>query len=739
MTYKLSLCGEWDWSILGGKPEKITVPSSYICVGTANFEKTVDINIQENKSFYLCFDGVSYTGKAWINGIFLGDMLPFVPYKFDITAYIKESNIIKAEITDFTAGYGPSGSHGGWEDYGGISRDVYIEITDEVSIQDYQLVAEYNDDLSMAECMLKVEVLSHKEQNAELLLELSLCGNKIKICKQVTLVNGLNTFELDFNIQNPILWSPQQPNLYDLTLSVISADVTDKIERKQGFKCFKIAGERLYLNNEELFLYGICRHEMWGDQGFTLTKEQIEQDLCMIKETGANFVRLVHYPHSKITIELCDKIGLLCTEEPGLWWSDLTDSNVTRCACEVMKKTVIRDRNNVSVMAWLLFNECVIEGAAEYLRSGRAICKALDRRPVAAASCLSPTQAKELFDQTEMDFYTAHPYSYEPYRLIENVNILKGKPLVLTEWGGHCFKNNANHIKWFKRTLAKYANNPENRTSLCGVSWWEWSDVFQFSRGIPGCEEGVLTESLVDMNRNKLQMYDVMKEFFSVISRETSMDHYKCEIIDTGLKKNVLPSYAVDLDDIKADESQKSAWVYALDNLPYYTKRSYGDAKGPVIKEKIDEIAGFKTNISGRPLILAGVTKSVEIPVDRNADEIVFFGNSSFYLGYPAVGKFGDTAAKYIINFENGTSETVDLRNGITIASASTISRASRINPVAANVEKFLKLTMDIDFECYQFNLLIHSFSQAQSIKSITFETMTDDSFPLLYGITIIN
>ena len=103
------------------------------------------------------------------------------------------------------------------------------------------------------------------------------------------------------------------------------------------------------------------------------------------------------------------------------------------------------------------------------------------------------------------------------------------------------------------------------------------------------------------------------------------------------------------------------------------------------------------------------------------------------------MGKFGDTAAKYIINFENGTSETVDLRNGITIASASTISRASRINPVAANVEKFLKLTMDIDFECYQFNLLIHSFSQAQSIKSITFETMTDDSFPLLYGITIIN
>lgn len=62
---------------------------------------------------------------------------------------------------------------------------------------------------------------------------------------------------------------------------------------------------------------------------------------------GANFVRLVHYPHHKAIIGIADSIGLMVSEEPGLWWSDLNDDKVIQPALEVMRYTVLRDRNNL--------------------------------------------------------------------------------------------------------------------------------------------------------------------------------------------------------------------------------------------------------------------------------------------------------------------------------------------------------------------------------------------------------
>ncbi len=446
-------------------------------------------------------------------------MLPYVPYRFDVSDCARDGlNRIRVEVEDITADYGPTG---GWEDYGGITRDVYLEVCDAVRIADVQWLCTLNDSYTAARCGLNVS-LDGPASGEELRLSatLSLNGQRGVSQRAECERRRAEPAAFHFDVDHPLLWSPDSPALYDV-------EVTPRRERhprprsrlRVGFRELKAAGSRLLLNGQDIFLKGVARHEMWGDgQGFTLTPAQIEHDLRLIKNLGANFVRLVHYPHSRLTIELCDRLGLMVTEEPGLWWSDLADEATTSKALQIMEKTILRDRNSPSVAAWLLYNECASAGALDYLTRGKALCNRLDPgRLVSAANCLDPAEAKPLFDQAGMDFYTFHPYAYEPNLMIQGLEAFRGKPCVFTEWGGYLFMDNPNLMRWFKQVIAEYAHNRDPKPNLAGMAWWQFQDVFQFSRGLPGCVDGTLTDGLVDKDRNKKPMYGVMADYFAAV------------------------------------------------------------------------------------------------------------------------------------------------------------------------------------------------------------------------------
>jgi len=109
-----------------------------------------------------------------------------------------------------------------------------------------------------------------------------------------------------------------------------------------------------------------------------------------------NFIRLVHYPHSRYTIEYAAKIGLMVSEEPGLWWHRMADPFVKKCALEIMRRTVLRDRSNPAVVAWLFFNECPLGGAMDYLRRGYAMCRSrIDATAVHAPRVARITQDRD--------------------------------------------------------------------------------------------------------------------------------------------------------------------------------------------------------------------------------------------------------------------------------------------------------------------------------------------------------
>ncbi len=372
----LSLNGSWDWRLPHGPRTVRTVPSCYRCVGEAVFERTFELTLAGHERAFLCFEGISYTGRVSLNGHDFGQMLPYVRYRFEITGLLGTGgNRLSVTVKDITADYGPTG---GWEDYGGISRDVFIDVRDRVFVDDVQWLTALRP--GGASCTLNVWLdFTHPgtppdpgtpaasgAREAMVTATLSRNGASLYGRSDVVRLDGAAaSHSFRFELAHPELWSPEAPALYDLEVSLEAGHLRDRVRRAVGIRDIRTEGSRFLLNGKEVFLKGVARHEMWGDEaGFSLTDAQIEEDLLLIRKMGANFVRLVHYPHSARTIKAADRIGLMVSEEPGLWWSDMGNAAMTDKALEIMRRTVLRDRNSPSVIAWLFFNECVLDKRA---------------------------------------------------------------------------------------------------------------------------------------------------------------------------------------------------------------------------------------------------------------------------------------------------------------------------------------------------------------------------------------
>lgn len=738
MIDSISLDGFWDWQAPGGAWQRRWVPSSYHCVGTARYRTQAALRLAPGKRAFLCFDGIAYQGRAWFNGTALGDMLPYVPYRFEVTGCARDgANQVEVEVCDIAAGYGPTG---GWEDYGGITRSVRLEVSDPVRIDDLHWQAAFDDGYTAARCRLDVALdAGGTAGEARLAMTLALNGRPVYRGEQAAdLAAGPAAFE--FRVENPLLWSPDSPVLYDIEVVLEAGGFRDTRAQRAGFREFKAVGSRFVLNGKETFLKGVARHEMWGEhQGFTLSRAQIERDIRLIKGMGGNFVRLVHYPHSRATLELCDELGVMATEEPGLWWSNLADPAMATNALAVLERTILRDRNSPSLVAWLLFNECKFDGADDYLSRGRALCNRLDPgKLVSAANCLDPAEAKALFDRTGMDFYTFHPYAYEPHLMIQGLEALQGKPCVFTEWGGWLIMGNPNLQRWFGRTIVEYAHNRAPRPNLAGMAWWQFQDVFQFSRGLPGCVDGTLTDGLVDKERNKKPMYDVMADYFAAIDTPRQPE-YRLEVSGqpiTGDESGI--TAAVDLSPYQDSAGQKAAWDSALSELRVFQAGDPAPIRrqtGPILLHPVENVGGLRTRLLGRPLILSAGCRRLDIACGFAARKVYFLGQTTFYDGYPVRGRLGEVIARYTLRYRDGRRTDVDLRNGYEMVSASMIHRTSRIDPAAAHTRRALVLHLEEDWEVYQVGCLEVETAGA-TIDAIEFTSLSDDFCPLLYGIS---
>ena len=397
---RVQLNGEWEMRINGATIDVIHVPSSLHPKGFYTLARHFVLpRLAHGERAFIHFDAITYCGRLALNGKPSGIMGPYIPYEFEFTPSAAEGeNEVEVEIADVAPWPDGTGKdelaialNGFWEGYGGIIRDVWAEIRPASFIENVRLAYLLSTGYGKLNLQPRVFVSSTEAGNAAVEVVLKQHDAEVGRSRQTArLKPGMNELELEFAVNHPALWSPEQPNLYELEAHLKSASSEDQWSCRTGFRDIRAQGREFRLNGKRLVLNGVARHDMWKEQGFTLTPQQREQDMRMIKMLGANFVRQVHYPHDRRMVELADELGLLISEEPGYLGLDfrtMPRSEIER-AYRILEATIRRDWNSPSVIAWLLANECTL--TTEYLKEGKERCNRLDpiRRLVSAANSM---------------------------------------------------------------------------------------------------------------------------------------------------------------------------------------------------------------------------------------------------------------------------------------------------------------------------------------------------------------
>jgi len=333
----------------------------------------------------LRFEGANYRTRVWLNGVLLGENPDgFLPFEFPVHAHLRTGapNVLAVRVDSTRRDGEVPGKQRGWRPFGGILRDVSLLGTDLSYIADVHVYAEPTD--GGGRLVARVEVANERDsdEKAEVELVVSDSGGaevgRTGSGAFALSAGGGTTRELAATANGVAPWSPTSPVLYtaEATLRVGGRE-TDRARVRFGFRTIAADGAKLLLNGEPIVLRGFNRHEDSPARGMCTDLETARQDFLAMKEVGANFVRLAHYPHSPGELDLCDELGLLVMDEIPLYWWQGNGEGEENCARKLeaarrqLRRMILRDRNHPCVIFWSVSNENAEERPE--VRDGNAV------------------------------------------------------------------------------------------------------------------------------------------------------------------------------------------------------------------------------------------------------------------------------------------------------------------------------------------------------------------------------
>ena len=346
----------------------------------------------QGKRLFISFQGAESGIALWLNGQFVGySEDSFTPSEFELTEYVKEGeNKLAAQVFKWTAS--------SWcEDqdfyrFSGIYRDVYLYTVPEVHVYDLQIRAIPEENLDVADLEIKVKtwgkgsIAFRLEKDGECVLEekksLTEAGNEEADAEPfyIQKTNSSKTVQNSFawKINNPKLWSAEDPQLYDLTIELYdeAGTIQEVIPQKVGFRRFEMKNGIMTLNGKRIVFKGVNRHEFSSVSGRHVSEEELRKDLRIMKQNNINAIRTCHYPDRMEWYTLCDEAGIYMMAETNLEshgsWQKMgavePSWNVPGSLPEWKEAVVDRARTNFecfknhpSILFWSLGNESYAE------------------------------------------------------------------------------------------------------------------------------------------------------------------------------------------------------------------------------------------------------------------------------------------------------------------------------------------------------------------------------------------
>ena len=319
----------------------------------------------KGKRIFVSFQGAESGLALWLNGEFVGySEDTFTPSEFELTDYIKDGvNKLAAQVFKWTSS--------SWcEDqdfyrFSGIYRDVYLYTVPDVHIRDLRIRALPDESLQKGTLEIRTEAWGKGKA------KIRLSNSNVSFESEFDLGDGGITME----VENPVLWSAEDPQLYDLAISVYDEKgvFQEFIPEKVGFRRFEMKNNIMTLNGKRIVFKGANRHEFSSVTGRHVSKEELVKDLKTMKQNNINAIRTCHYPDSSPLYRLCDEYGLYLIDETNLEthgsWDTVHETGDTSMIVpndrpewldmmlDRANSMYQRDKNHPAILIWSCGNE----------------------------------------------------------------------------------------------------------------------------------------------------------------------------------------------------------------------------------------------------------------------------------------------------------------------------------------------------------------------------------------------
>src|ERR1017187_1581982 len=217
---RIQLNGKWDVHVNRELYDVIDVPSSRHPMGFYSLRRSFVLpHLTRGERAFIHFDAITYCGRLYIDGRQLGIIGPYIPHEFELTTGSKRENydveVEMADLVPWPDGTGKDeitlGVNPGWEAYGGIIRDVWVEVRPATFIENVRFAYRLSDGYRMADCRPRVIVSTTEAGSAH--AEVILKHREVDVARSsrtVQLKRGANEIELSLDVKGPALWSPEE-------------------------------------------------------------------------------------------------------------------------------------------------------------------------------------------------------------------------------------------------------------------------------------------------------------------------------------------------------------------------------------------------------------------------------------------------------------------------------------------------------------------------------------------------
>ncbi len=385
-----------DWAVEQGFSGNASHSHGYRTVGPGFpetsvgwYRKTLTIPASDlGRRISIQFDGVHRDAQVWINGFYMGvESSGYSDFQYDITPYLnyggKNVLVVRVDVT----------MEEGWFYEGaGIYRHVWLNKTSplHVAYNGSFISSDVQDKKAILTVKTKVENQNFDKADCKLAFSVIDAGGKTVASgtSDKMDISGLGEKELTNSIEvvNPVLWSLENPYLYQLKTTITQKDtVVDEYYVNFGIRTIRFdANEGFFLNGKHVELKGTCNHQDHAGVGTAIPDALQEFRIERLKSMGSNAYRCSHNPPTPELLNACDKLGMLVMCENRLL-STAPD------ALDRLKRMIELDRNHPSVIIWSLGNEeWAVEGNEKGMRISnelQAFAKKYDNtRPYTVAS-----------------------------------------------------------------------------------------------------------------------------------------------------------------------------------------------------------------------------------------------------------------------------------------------------------------------------------------------------------------